>query len=306
MAGKPKIVVLDGFTLNPGDLSWAALAALGDLSVYDRTPAPEVTRRAEGAPIILTNKTPIGAQAIGDLGELRYIGVLATGTNIVDRAAAQAQGVTVTNVPSYGADSVAEHAVSAMLDAVKHLSSHLTAVRAGDWARQPDFSFTVAPISLLAGKTLGIIGFGAIGKRVAELALAFRMQVLVARHRALDDREPHVRVVELDDVFQEADILSLHCPLTPATEHLVDARRLGLMKRSAILINTARGGLVDEAALHTALRAERIAGAYLDVLGSEPPAAGHPLLGLANCRVTPHIAWASAEARARTEAEGHF
>lgn len=295
---RPRIVVLDGYSLNPGDLSWEPLAALGELTVHDRSPPDAVLARAAGAPVILTNKTVVGAAAIRALPDLRYIGVLATGTNVVDRAAARERGVVVTNVPDYGADSVAEHAVSLMLEGVKHLSAHLGAVREGGWARQPDFSFTVAPIRLLASKTLGIIGFGAIGKRVAQLALAFRMNVLLARH-GTETLPPGVVHAELDDVFARADVLTLHCPLTPSTERLVNAERLARMKPSALLINTARGGLVDEAALAQALRERRIAGAYLDVLGAEPPAAGHPLVSLPNAGVTPHIAWASVEARSR-------
>jgi len=295
---KPRIVVLDGYSLNPGDLSWEPLAALGELSVHDRTPLDAILARAAGAPVILTNKTVVGEAAIRGLPELRYIGVLATGTNVVDRAAARERGVLVTNVPDYGADSVAEHTVSLMLEGVKHLSAHLTAVRAGGWSGQPDFSFTVAPIRLLAGKTLGIVGLGAIGKRVAQLALAFKMDVVVARHGSAT-MPPGVSHAELNEVFARADVLTLHCPLTPATERLVNTARLSLMKPAALLINTARGGLVDEAALAQALREKRIGGAYLDVLGAEPPPAEHPLVSVPNAAVTPHIAWASVEARSR-------
>lgn len=298
MGDRPRIVVLDGYSLNPGDLSWEQLAELGELSVHDRTPQDAVAARAAGASVILTNKTVVSEAAMRELPDLRYIGVLATGTNVVDRAAARARGVVVTNVPDYGADSVAEHAVSLMLEGVKHLSAHLAAVRAGGWSSQPDFSFTVAPIRLLAGKTLGLVGLGAIGKRVAQLALAFKMHVLVARHGSAT-MPPGVAHAELNEVFARADVLTLHCPLTPATERMVNAGRLSLMKPTALLINTARGGLVDEAALTDALREKRIAGAYLDVLGTEPPPADHPLLALPNASVTPHIAWASAEARAR-------
>ncbi len=297
-AEKPRIVVLDGYSLNPGDLSWGPLAALGELTVHERTPPEAILQRAAGVPVILTNKTVVGEATIRALPDLKYIGVLATGTNVVDRAAARDRGVVVTNVPDYGADSVAEHAISLMLEGVKHLSAHLAAVRAGGWSSQPDFSFSVAPIHLLAGKTLGIVGLGAIGKRVAQLALAFKMDVLSVRHGAATI-PPGVAHAELNEVFARADVLTLHCPLTPATEHLVNASRLALMKPTALLINTARGGLVDELALADALRDERIAGAYLDVLATEPPPANHPLLALPNARVTPHIAWASAEARER-------
>jgi glycerate dehydrogenase len=295
---RPRIVVLDGYSLNPGDLSWEPLAALGELTVHDRTPPDAILARAAGAPVILTNKTVVGEAVIRELPDLRYIGVLATGTNVVDRAAAHERGVIVTNVPDYGADSVAEHALSLMLEGVKHLSAHLGAVRDGGWSRQSDFSFTVAPIRLLAGKTLGIVGFGAIGKRVAQLAVAFKMNVVLARHGTAT-LPPGVAYAELDEVFARADVLTLHCPLTSTTERMVNRARLSLMKPTALFINTSRGGLVDEAALADALREKRIAGAYLDVLGAEPPAADHPLVALPNAGVTAHIAWASVEARSR-------
>lgn len=296
----PRIVVLDGFTLNPGDLSWAPLAALGRLTVFERSTPRELLSRAAGAELLITNKAVIDRGAIEALPELRYIGVTATGTNVVDREAARARGVVVSNVPSYGADSVAEHTLSLMLEGVKHLSRHLGAVRAGGWARQPDFSFTVAPVSLLAGKTLGLVGLGAIGARVAELGLAFRMTVLAAQREGKGgSAAPGVTRVPLDELFERADIVSLHCPLAKDNERFIDARRLGQMKRSALLINTSRGGLIDEAALAEALGRGQLAGAYLDVLGVEPPPEGHPLLALPNCWITPHMAWASVEARRR-------
>jgi len=295
----PQIVVLDGFSLNPGDLSWAALAALGSLCVYERTAPADLLERAHAAPILLTNKTPLDRAALQRLPALRYVGVLATGTNIVDLQTAREQGVVVSNVPHYGADSVAEHTLGLMLEGQKRLAPHAAAVRSGGWSGQPDFSFSVAPIGLLAQKQLGLVGFGAIGQRVAELARAFKMQVSVARHGARAPSSADVTLRELDELFETSDIVSLHCPLTDETRHLVDARRLGLMRPSALLVNTARGGLVDEGALAAALRAGTIAGAYLDVLGREPPPHDHPLVALPNCFVTPHIAWASIEARRR-------
>ncbi len=296
----PRIVVLDGFSLNPGDLSWEPLASIGELSVHDRTPSTEVVERARGARIVLSNKTVLSAEALGALPELGYVGVLATGTNVVDRAAARARGIVVTNVPNYGADSVAEHTLSLMLESTKHLAPHTLAVRQGAWAESPDFSFTVAPVNLLAQKTLGIVGFGAIGQRVAELARSFKMSVLVAQHaRAAIPNSPGLSACVLDELFRRSDIVSLHCPLTPETTHLIDARRLGLMKPTAVLVNTARGGLVDEAALAEALCAGHIKAAYLDVLAAEPPPANHALVALPNCWVTPHMAWASVEARGR-------
>jgi glycerate dehydrogenase len=296
----PRIVVLDGFTLNPGDLSWAPLAALGRLTVFERSTRRELLSRAAGAELLITNKAVIDRDAIEALPELRYIGVTATGTNVVDREAARARGVVVSNVPSYGADSVAEHTLSLMLEGVKHLSRHLGAVRAGGWAAQPDFSFTVAPVSLLAGKTLGLVGLGAIGARVAELALAFRMTVLAAQRAGKSgSAPPGVTRVPFDELFERADIVSLHCPLAKDNERFIDARRLGQMKPTALLINTSRGGLIDEAALAEALARGQIAGSYLDVLGVEPPPADHPLMALPNCWITPHMAWASVEARRR-------
>jgi len=296
----PKITVLDGYTLNPGDLSWAPLEALGAVTLYERTPLELVVQRSSDARILITNKAVISAAAIAELPQLRYIGVTATGTNIVDKAAARERGIVVTNVPSYGADSVAEHTLSLMLEAAKHLGSHTAAVRAGGWARQPDFSFSVGEIRLLAQRTLGIVGLGAIGRRVAELARAFKMSILAARRPggstpSLDG----VRWCELAELVERADFLSLHCPLTEQTQGMVNAALLAQMRPKAVLINTSRGGLIDEAALAEALRAGRIAGAYLDVLSAEPPPADHPLVGLANCWITPHIAWASLEARTR-------
>jgi glycerate dehydrogenase len=298
---RPRIVVLDGHTLNPGDLSWAGLEALGELALYARTPAESLLERARGAAILITNKAPIDASSISALPELRYIGVTATGTNIVDRAAARARGIVVSNVPSYGADSVAEHTLSLMLEACKHLAAHTALVRSQGWARQPDFSFSVGEIRLLSQRTLGIVGLGAIGARVAELARAFKMTVLAARRRSggAGRPQPGVTWCSLDELAQRADFLSLHCPLTEETQQLVNARLLEQMQPGAVLINTSRGGLVDERALEQALRSGRIAGAYLDVLGTEPPPEGHPLVALPNCWITPHVAWASREARTR-------
>jgi glycerate dehydrogenase len=300
----PRIVVLDGFTLNPGDLSWEPLAALGQLDVFERSSREELCARAAGAQILITNKAVLDRAAILALPELRYIGVTATGTNVVDHDAARARGVIVSNVPSYGADSVAEHTLSLMLDACKHLSAHLAAVRGGAWSRQPDFSFTLERVSLLSGKTLGIVGLGAIGRRVAELALAFKMTVLAARRDA--DSSPaslatHLGIerVPLEALLQRSDFVSLHCPLTDENSRAIDRNRLALMKSNAVLINTSRGGLIDEAALAEALASRRIQAAYLDVLSVEPPPLDHPLLSVPSCHVSPHMAWASIEARSR-------
>jgi glycerate dehydrogenase len=304
-AGRHRIVVLDGFTLNPGDLSWQRLLALGTLEVHERSPAERVVERARGADIIITNKVVLDAERISMLPDLRYIGVSATGTNIVDAVAARRQGILVTNVPDYGAASVAEHTFALILEAYKHVRAHTLAVAAGGWVKSEDFSFTVAPLAELGAKTLGIVGFGAIGRRVAEIGRAFRMHVLVAEHAsqrsapAAAGAEPVVERCALDELLARADVLSLHCPLTPETQGLVNTQRLGLMKRSAILVNTARGGLVVEADLAAALAAGRLRGACLDVLGREPPLADNPLLSCQNCWITPHLAWATVESRRR-------
>ncbi len=314
----PRIVVLDGYTLNPGDLSWAPLAELGALEVFERSTRAELLTRVARAELLITNKAMLDRQAIQACPGLRYIGVTATGTNVVDRSAAAARGAVVTNVPSYGADSVAEHTLALMLEGSKRLGEHLRAVREGAWARQPDFSFTLGSVSLLAGKTLGIVGLGAIGRRVAELALAFKMTVLAARRgpeararaslAATFGAQPHeppatdpagVERTGLDSLLERSDIVSLHCPLTEQNARFMNAERLARLKPTAILVNTSRGGLIDEGALAAALRQGRLAGAYLDVLDSEPPPADHELVGMPGCRITPHMAWASREARQR-------
>jgi glycerate dehydrogenase len=300
----PRIVVLDGHTLNPGDLSWAPLEALGQVTLHARTPPARVLERARGAQILITNKAVVDERTIAQVPELRYIGVTATGTNIVDKSAAQQRGILVTNVPSYGADSVAEHTLALLLEASKHLGQHTAAVRAGAWSQQPDFSFSVREIRLLSQRTLGIVGLGAIGRRVAELALAFKMTVLAARRSTAEGTAtpppvPGVRWCDLGELVERADFLSLHCPLTEQTKELVNAALLARLRPQAVLINTSRGGLIDEAALAQALRSGQLAAAYLDVLNTEPPPQGHPLIGLPNCWITPHVAWASVEARTR-------
>jgi len=292
-----KIVVLDGHTLNPGDLDWSALAGLGELTVHARTPAELTVARAAGAAIVLTNKVALGAAEMAALPELRCIGVLATGVNVVDLEAARQRGIVVTNVPAYSTPSVAQHVFALLLELTRGVGRHAELVRAGDWSRSPDFSFWEGPQVELAGLTLGIVGFGAIGRAVARIARAFDMPVLV--HTRTPDATPEVRFVGLDELFRSADVVSLHCPLTDATMGLVGSDRLATMKPTAYLINTGRGPLVDETALAAALQAGQIAGAGLDVLGQEPPQADNPLLTAPNCLVTPHIAWATHAARAR-------
>lgn len=297
-----KIVVLDGYTLNPGDLDWAPIQSLGDLTVHDRTPSSEVIARAQGAEIVLTNKAIISQHAIAHLPVLSYIGVLATGYNVVDMTAATERGIVVTNIPGYSSNSATQLVFALVLELITHTSDHIRAVREGGWVSSPDWSFTVSPIRELAGKTLGIVGLGAIGKRVALVGHAFGMRVIAVGESGEQPTQlPGFRVFRhpLDEVLAMSDVLTLHCPLTAETRHLMNAERLARMKRTAILINTARGPLVDEPALADALRNGVIAGAGLDVLSTEPPSAENPLLNAPRCAVTPHIAWASIEARSR-------
>ncbi len=295
-----KIVVLDGYTLNPGDLSWDELARLAPLEVHDRTPPERIVDRSAGAEILLTNKTPLDAQTLSQLPELRYIGVLATGYNIVDVAAAAQHGVTVTNIPTYGTASVAQHTLALILELMLNVGLHSQAARSGEWSASLDWCFTKTPLTELDGKTLGIIGFGRIGRRVAELGRAFGMNIIVL---ARDSNPPQLgegyRAAPLETLLRESDVISLHCPLRPETQGLINAERLKLMKPSAVLINTSRGPLIVEEDLAAALNAGQIAGAGLDVLAVEPPPANNPLLSAKNCVVTPHIAWATKEARSR-------
>jgi glycerate dehydrogenase len=297
-----RIVVLDGFTTNPGDLDWEPIQSIGEFILYDRTSRDEVVERAQRCEILLTNKTIVSRDAIMRLPDLRYIGVLATGYNIVDVKAAAERGIVVTNVPGYAGDSAAQLVFGFILEFFSHSSDHIKAVRDGAWTRSPDWSFSVAPIHELSGKTLGIIGLGAIGGRVALIGNAFGMRVIasVSSGRSVVDI-PGVRVERLpvDELLALSDVVTLHCPLTENTKHLINAARLAKMKPTAILINTARGPLIDEHALADALHGGQIAGAGLDVLGEEPPSADNPLIGAPRCLLTPHIAWASVEARRR-------
>lgn len=299
MPPSPRIVYLDCHTVNPGDLSWDALRALGDCVLYDRTPADRVTERASDAEIVLTNKISLDGPTIRALPRLQYIGVTATGYNIVDTAAARERNVVVTNVPAYGTASVAQMTFALLLELTQHVGHHARAVRDGRWSASPDFCFWDRPLLELAGMTMGIVGLGLIGREVARLAGAFRMDVIAATRGGPGAAPPGIRVVEQDELFRTADVVSLHCPLTPQTRNLVDARRLGTMKPTALLINTSRGGLVVEQDLADALNAGRIAGAAVDVLSAEPPPPSNPLLSARNCLVTPHIAWATRAARAR-------
>jgi glycerate dehydrogenase len=295
-----RIVVLDGFTLNPGDLSWAELEALGPCTVYDRTPPAETIARATEGEILLTNKTVLSAEIIRQLPRLRYICELATGYNNVDIDAARKRNVPVSNVPEYGTSSVAQMVLAHLLNLTLHVADHGRLVAAGRWSRSVDFCFWEHPLVELAGLTFGVVGFGRIGQATAEIARAIGMRVL-AYDVAAPSGAPSkgVRFVGLDELFRQSDVISLHCPLTPETHKLVNAERLAMMKPSAYLINTGRGPLVDEQALADALNAGRIAGAGLDVLATEPPPVDHPLIGAKNCCITPHVAWATHAARQR-------
>lgn len=294
-----KIVVLDGHTLNPGDLSWAALEALGECTVHARTPAEQIVERVAGAEIALTNKTPLGRATLEALPRLRYVGVLATGYDVVDVRAAAERGVTVTNVPSYGTESVAQATFALLLALTNHVESHASAARAGRWLASGDFSYAETSLVELHGRTLGIVGLGRIGRAVARIGHAFGMRLLAYAPRGEPPSDPPIELAPLDALFERADVVTLHCPLTPESARLVDAARLARMKPDALLLNTARGGLIDEDALASALAAGRIAGAGLDVLSIEPPPVDHPLLRAPRCLVTPHNAWATRASRAR-------
>nr|WP_320125373.1 D-2-hydroxyacid dehydrogenase [uncultured Shewanella sp.] len=291
-----KIVVLDGETLNPGDLSWQSLTELGEFTCFSRTAGADVVVRAQGAEIILTNKTPLNAETLAQLPALKYIGVLATGTNVVDIAAAKAQGIVVTNVPAYAPDAVAQMVFAHILHHTQAVAAHHQAVVDGQWVSCQDFCFTLMPLQSLKGKTLGLIGYGDIGQQVGTLALAFGMKVLVNTRSVIKDLPQGATWVTRETVLSESDIISLHCPLTPETEQFINQQTLALMKPNALLINTARGGLIDEAALAAALSQNRLF-AGVDVLSTEPPSADNPLLHAPNISISPHNAWATKQAR---------
>lgn len=294
-----KIVVLDGYGLNPGDLSWGDMKALGDLTVYDRTATNELMERSAGAEVLITNKTVISAEDMAALPELKYIGVLATGYNIVDIPAAKERGIIVTNIPAYSTDSVAQMVFAHILNITQRVGHYAYANRHGRWANNPDFCYWDTNLIELAGKKIGIIGLGNTGKATARIAASFGMQVCAYTSKPESQLPEGIRKMELDDIFRECDIVSLHCPLTSDTKELVNAQRLSTMKPTAILINTGRGPLVNEKDLADALNRGIIAAAGLDVLSSEPPRYDNPLLTAKNCFITPHVAWATKEARIR-------
>ena len=294
-----KIVVLDGYGLNPGDLSWSGWEALGELKVYDRTSPSELLERSEGAEVLITNKTLITANDMALLPELKYIGVLATGYNVVDIDEAKARGIVVTNIPAYSTASVAQMVFAHILNITQRVGYYADENIRGRWTNNADFCYWDTNLVELDGKKMGIVGYGNIGKATARIALAFGMEVLAYTSKDQKDLPQGVKKATLDELFAESDVISLHCPLTPDTKELVNANRLKTMKRSAILINTGRGPLINEKDLADALNEGCIAGAGLDVLSVEPSVAGNPLLSAKNCFITPHIAWATKEARTR-------
>ena len=297
-----KITVLDGYTINPGDNAWHPVEELGELTIYDRTAPDQIIDRSQNADILLTNKTPLDAQTIGQLPQLKYIGVMATGVNVVDLDAAREHGIPVSNVPEYSTESVAQHVLAVMLSMNHRPMDHSHAVYEGRWEKAGDFCFWLSPIHELAGKTLGVVGYGRIGRRVCELAAAFNMNVLAHNPTYRNKtRLDYMRFdwCSLEQVFRESDYVSLHCPLTEENQGLVGAGLLELMKPTAVLINTSRGGLINEQALANALREHKISGACLDVVSQEPIAPDNPLLSAPNCLITPHNAWSTLESRQR-------
>lgn len=294
-----KIVVLDGYAANPGDISWDELKSLGECVIYDRTAATDVVARASGAEIILTNKVIITQEVMEALPQLKYIGVLATGYNVVDIPAACKRGITVTNIPAYSTYSVAQMVFAHLLNITQHVGQHAQAVQQGRWSANPDFCFWDYPLMELAGLKIGLVGLGNTGMATARIAQAMGMEVLAYTSKLPQQLPVGIRKVSMDELFAECDVVSLHCPLTETTKHLVNAERLAKMKSTAILINTGRGPLVNDHDLATALNRGQIYAFGADVLTQEPPKADNPLLSARNCYLTPHIAWATYAARQR-------
>lgn len=293
------IVILDGYTLNPGDLDWAPLHQLGTVTIYDRSAPEQIVERALHAEVVLVNKVVLSETILDQLPKLKYIGVEATGYNNIDINAARKHGITVTNVKAYGPASVAQHTFALLLALVNRIETHSQSVFAGDWVASKDFCYTKSPLIELAGKTIGLIGLGDIGSQVAQIALAFGMKVIAYRKNPDQTKNPDIEMVTLDEIFRLSDVISLHCPLTDETKGIINAKTLSQMKKSAFLLNTGRGPLINEAELAEALQNNIIAGVGLDVLSTEPPTFENPLLKAPNCIITPHIAWATFEARKR-------
>jgi glycerate dehydrogenase len=294
-----KIVILDGYTLNPGDLDWAPLHQLGNVTVHDRSREDEIVERAADAEIILVNKVVLSEKILDQLPNVKYIGVMATGFNNIDIAAAQKHNITVTNVKAYGPASVAQQTFALLLALVNHAELHSQSVFNGEWVSSPDFCYWKTPLTELAGKTMGLVGLGDIGSQVAKIALAFGMKVIAYRKNPARTENDDIKMVALEELFRRSDVVSLHCPLTEETKGLINAERLSWMKPNAVVLNTGRGPLINEADLAEALRNGTIDGAGLDVLSVEPPKPDNPLLSAPNCIITPHVAWATFEARKR-------
>ena len=294
-----KICILDGYSLNPGDLDWSPVERLGDVTLFDRTPADKIVERAADADIVLTNKVPFSADTLRQLPRLRFICVLATGYNIIDTEAAARQGVVVANIPAYSTMSVAQMAFAHILNITNHVASYAREVADGKWTNCPDFCFWDSALTELAGKTMGIVGLGNTGMATARIAVALGMKVVAMTSKSADTLPEGITPAPLDDVLASADVVSLHCPLTPSTRHLINAASIAKMKPSAIMINTGRGPLVDEQAVADALNGGRLAAFGADVLSQEPPRGDNPLRAARNCFLTPHIAWATLEARTR-------
>ncbi|NCE65222.1 D-2-hydroxyacid dehydrogenase [Pseudoflavonifractor sp. 524-17] len=292
------LVVLDGYAMNPGDLSWDSLEPYGPVTVYERTPHELAAQRIGAAQMVLTNKVPITQAVMDACPNLRYIGVTATGYNIVDLTAASARDILVTNIPAYSTPSVAQHVFALLLELTNRVGWHAQSVRAGAWQSCADFCYWDRPLMELAGKTFGIIGYGRIGQAVAQRAMAFDMEVLAVSSHALLD-QPHLHTVSMDELLAQSDVISLHCPLTEKNKGFFNQETIDKMKDGALLINTARGPLIHSGDLAQALRSGKVAGAAVDALPQEPPRDGDPLIDAPNCIITPHLAWASAEARRR-------
>ena len=293
------IVILDGYTSNPGDLSWDGIAKHGSLTVYDHTPSALTIQRACDAEIVISNKTVLGAAEIDQLPKLRYIGLLSTGYNIVDLDAAKRCGVAVTNIPAYSTPSVAQLVFALLLEICNNAGAHSVSVRAGEWESSRDFCYWKFPLMELSGKTIGIVGMGSIGRATAKIAKAFGLNVIACGRRGAKGETDGVILTSLENVLSSSDIVSLHCPLFPETVGLINRETIAMMKHGAILINTSRGGVLNETDVAEALADGRLGGAGVDVLSTEPPKPDNPLLSAPNCVITPHIAWATREARTR-------
>lgn len=297
-----KITVLDGYALNPGDISWQQFKELGEFTLYDRTPpedSAEIIRRIGSSDVILLNKVPITKKIVAACPNLKYIGVLATGYNVVDLEACRSAGITVTNIPAYGTDAVAQFTFALLLEICSQVGRHNASVHKGDWQKSPDFTYWLQPLTELKGKTLGLIGYGAIAQAVAEIAHAFKMEVVYWNHRSKEPQAPWIKQLSLEKLLAKSDVVSLHVPLFPETEKIINERTLAQMKMGSILLNTSRGGLLDEAAVSVALSKGKLAACGVDVVSQEPILADNPLLHAKNCWITPHIAWAPSETRGR-------